>query len=476
MTPFFKKYSFRALSPGVKSSVALFLSSVVSSGIAYLTTPIYTRILPAEVFGQVNVFMTWLNIFGVIAMFCLMNGVFNNGMVDYPDKRDEYSYSMLGLSNLITIVVGFILVLLYPLVKSYIQIKPAYIALMFIIFFFQPAFNFWSARQRYEYKYKALVFWSILLALLSPLVAIIAILLFKDDKLSARLIGAYLPMILIYIGFYVYLGRKCGFKINKGYWKQAFLFNLPLIPHYLSALLLTSSNTLLIAYLVDEKSTAYYSVAFSLSMIMNIVWNAVNASLIPYTYEKCKEKDYSSISRVTSPLLVLFAILCLVIIIMAPEFVKIMATSEYLEAVYAIPPIIGGAFFQVLYYVFANIIYYYKRPVFVMIASVIAAVLNIGLNFILIPRYGYLIVGYTTLFCYGVQALIDYLAMRHVLGMNIYNMKKILAITSFVVIISLLCNLMYSGYCARYGLLIAIALFSFVFRKKIYSILRFNKM
>ena len=201
MASFIKKYSFRPLSPGVKSSVALFLSSVVSSGIAYLTTPIYTRILPAEIFGQVNVFMTWLNIFGILAMFCLMNGVFNNGMVDYPDKRDEYSFSMLGLSNLITVVFGLLLLALFPLIKQYLQIRPAYMALMFVIFFFQPAFNFWSARQRYEYKYKSLVFWSILLAFLSPIVAIVAILAFKEDKLTARIFGAYLPMVVFLLIF-----------------------------------------------------------------------------------------------------------------------------------------------------------------------------------------------------------------------------------------------------------------------------------
>ena len=470
-----RKNSSMSVSSGVKSSVALFLSSVVTSGIAYLTTPIYTRILPAEIFGQVNVFMTWLNIFGVIAMFCLMNGVFNNGMVDFPERRDEYSYSMLGLSNLITICFGLLLIAHYPVIKEYIQIKPAYLALMFIIFFFQPSFNFWSARQRYEYKYKALVFWSILLALLSPIFAIIAILFFKEDKLSARIFGAYLPMILVYVGFYFYLGRKCHFRINRTYWKPAFLFNLPLIPHYLSALLLTSSNTLMIAYLVDEKSTAYYSVAFSLSMIMNIVWNAVNASLIPYTYEKCKENDYASISRVTSPLLILFAFLCLILIILAPEIVKIMATAEYLEAIYAISPIIGGAFFQVLYYVFANVIYYYKRPVYVMIASVVAAVLNIALNFVLIPKYGYLVVGYTTLFCYGIQATIDYLAMRHVLGKNIYDMKMIIIVSIVVIAISLLSNLMYRGYYVRYTILLLILVLAVMYRKKIVSILLYKQ-
>ena len=157
----------------------------------------------------------------------------------------------------------------------------------------------------------------------------------------------------------------------------------------------------MISYIVNDSATAYYSVAHSVAAVVFIVWNAINGSLVPYTYEKCKIKDYKSISNVTLPLLLLFACISVGLVMMAPEIVRIMASESYHEAIYIIPPIVGGVFFQVQYSIYANIIYYYKKPVYVMIGSITATISNLILNYVFISKYGYFAAGYTTIFCYG---------------------------------------------------------------------------
>ena len=462
------------LSQGVKASFALFVASIVTKGIAYLTTPIYTRLLTPEQFGQVSVFLTWQNVLGIIAMFCLMNGVFNNGMVDYPKERDNYSFSILGLSNTITVIFAGIFFALWPIIEKYVNLPISFVILMFVLFIFQPAYSFWSARQRYEMKWKALLIWSIVLAVISPLIAIICILFLDTDRLNSRIFGAEIPMILVYIGFYFYLGYRNNFKLDRRFWKEAFLFNLPLIPHYLSTLLMTSADTLMIAHLIDYTSTAYYGVAFSISSILAVLWTAVNASLIPYTYEKCKISDFASISRVTMPLLWLFALACFILVLMGPEVVRLMATHDYMEAVYVIPPTIAGVFFQVQYYIYGNVVFYYKKPVFVMIGSVSATLLNILLNYIFIPHYGYVVAAYTTLFAYIIQTIIDYFAMIHVVGRSIYDLRQILLLSSVIIIGSCVLFLIYDYSIIRYILLAITLCFVFVKRNKILSLLKIS--
>ena len=455
---------------GVKASAGYFLASLVTKGISYLTTPIYTRLLSEEQYGQLSVYLTWFHLFGIIAMFCLSYGVFNNGMVDYPDRRDEYSLSILSLSNIITIVFTIICSIVYPYISEYIKVEFRYIIIMCLIFLVQPAYTFWAAKNRYELKYKSVVICSIVIALVSPLVAIVSIVLTKGNKLDARIFGAELACFSVYLFFYFLILKKNHFKITTKYWKAAILFNLPLIPHYLSLHLLNSSDKLMISYLVSDKATAYYSVAYSIAAVGTIVWTAINSSLIPFTYEKCKEKNYNAISRVTIPLLTLFACVCTLIILLAPEMVGIMATKNYLEAIYVIPPIVGGVFFQVQYHVYANILYYYKKPRFVMIGSVTATVLNLVLNYIFIRIYGYIAAGYTTLVCYMIQAGIDYLAMRHFVREKIYDIKLIGVLSISVCIIGLFSNLIYDYPVVRYGIVGILAVLIIVFRKKIKSI------
>lgn len=465
------KQRLQKISPGVKASIALFLASLVTKGISYIVTPIYTRLLPTEVYGSASVFMTWLNLLGIVAMFSLANGVFNNGMTEYPENRDEYSFSLLILSNFITCAFSIIIVIAFPLIGKYIRIDRKMLYLMLAIFLVNPAYNFWTVRQRYEYKYKYVVIWSIVAAIISPTVAIVCILNTDGNNLlNARVFGAELPLFLIYIGFYLYLARKANFRINTTYWKEALLFNLPLIPHYLSTYMLNSSDKLMIDYLVGSSATAYYSVAYSVAAIATIVWSAINSSLIPYTYENCKKQTYQNISKVTRPIVLLFAAVCVFVIMMAPEVVAVMATADYKEAIYVIPSIVGGVFFQVQYYLYANVVYYYKKPKYVMYASVSATFLNLLLNYVFIKRYGYIAAGYTTLVCYTIQALLDYFAMKKVVNQQIYDMKFILMLSIGVICISLLSNLLYDAAIVRYIIISTMLCFTLVFRKKILNV------
>ena len=466
----------RRFPPGVKASIAFFFSSIVTKGIAYITTPIYTRMLSSEEYGQVSVYLTWLQIFGIIAMFCLSYGVFNNGMIDYPDKRDDYSFSMLIFSNVITLCFTAALFCLYPLVGNYLRIGWQLMLLMCVVFFFQPAYNFWVARQRYEYKYKAVLFFSILCAIVSPLTALFLMWIAPfGERLYPRIFGAELSLIAIYILFYVYLGHKNCWKVNTKYWKMAFLFNLPLIPHYLSTYLLGSSDKIMISYLIGDSATAFYSVAYSVAAIATIIWSAMNSSLVPYTYEKCKVGDYGAINKVTLPLLSLFAVGCFLVTMMAPEVIWIMATDDYMEAMYVIPPVVGGVFFQVQYHIYANVVYYFKKPRWVMAGSLFAVAVNILLNFFCIKQWGYIAAGYTTLICYIIQAAIDYFAAKKVVGKSVYNIRIILALSLLVVAASLTCGLLYNHPFIRYSLVLTILALIFLFKNRIARIFSFKK-
>lgn len=354
--------NFRQLPIAVKASIGSFVGSVISKGLIYFTTPIFTRLLTSEEYGQTTVYYTWCHILGIIAMFCLSYGVFNNGMVEYPEKRDSYSFSMLALSNLITFVFSLALIIIYPFVKEILKLPFHLVILMCIIFMCQPAYDFWIAKQRYEFKYKMPLFWTIVVATASTFISILCILIFKDNKTFARIYGQDITLFIIYVGFVWYLASRSRFKLNTQYWKSAFIFNLPLIPHYMSGILLGSSDRIMIANIVGDTSAAYYTVAYTVGVAATMVWTAINSSLIPYTYEKCKNREYHSISTVTNSLLLLFAIVTVLISLCAPELVLIMATTEYLEAIYIIPSVICGVFFkfntsflQILYIIIRNL-------------------------------------------------------------------------------------------------------------------------
>ena len=471
-----RKIKEKKIPTSVKASVALFVASLVTKGLAFITTPIYTRLLPASDYGRVSIYYTWMQCFGIIAMFCLCYGVFNCGMVDYPDERDDYSFSILILSNIITVCFTGILLCLYPLIEPFVKLKTPYILLMCTTFLFQPAYSFWAARQRYELKYKHTFLASILSAVLSPTIAILCLLINKNgDKFFTRIFAAEIPLLIMYIFFYIYLGVKVKFKLKTKYWKEVLAFNVPLIPHYLSTYLLNSSDKIMISYYISDDATAYYSVAYSIASIALIIWTAVDSSLVPYTFENLKNGNIDNINKITTPLVTIFGVGCFGVILLGPEFLALLAPDSYTEAVYAIPSVVGATFFQAQYLLYSNIIYYFKKSKYVLLGSITSVVINIILNILFIPMFGYLAAGYTTLIGFACQALIDYFGMKKVCDKNIYNAKLFLLLSVMIFVISIISLFLYKYVIVKYTVLAILLILAFCMRKKIISLFKVMK-
>ena len=102
-----------------------------------------------------------------------------------------------------------------------------------------------------------------------------------------------------------------------------------------------------------------------------------------------------------------------------------------------------------------------------MIGSVTATIVNIVLNYIFISKYGYFAAGYTTIFCYALQALIDYIGMRKTVKTEVYNMRFIILLSLGVAIVSCVSPLLYDCVLLRYLILGALLVLGFIYRKKI---------
>lgn len=107
----------------------------------------------------------------------------------------------------------------------------------------------------------------------------------------------------------------------------------------MSIMLLGQSDRIMIKYYCGDDKVGIYNLAYQVSMIMNIFISAINNSLVPWTYEQLKNKKYNNIKSAANKLCIFVALLTSALIIVAPEFIMILGTSEYLDAVVIIPPV-----------------------------------------------------------------------------------------------------------------------------------------
>lgn len=450
-------YKFKTASPAVKASMALLFANLVLKGLSLISGPIFTRIMSTEQYGIVSTFTSWESLLTVIITLNLSAGVFNNGMLDFKEDRDAFQFSLLAVSSSMA-VVGFIIFIIFknPLLQLF-ELPALAVYLMLLKFLFVPAYSYWSGRQRYEYKYKALAIITIVNAVLSMAIGIIGV-LHVDDSHAAitRIVAMEGVSITIGIVFFFIIGFRARFRINKDYCIYALKFNVPLVPHYLSMYVLSSSDRIMITKMINASATAIYSVAYTVASVITIVWQSIDASLSPWIYEKLGKGEKAPVRKVTTEIVLLFAGMCLGCTLLAPEIMTILAPASYSSGIYVIPPVSAGVFFTAMYSIYMRIELFYKQTGFATVATSIAAILNIILNWIFIQIFGAVAAGYTTMICYALLALFHYVNVKRRGYSDITNNRMFFILSMAVIVGSIIISLLYSHLVVRLSL-IAIA-------------------
>lgn len=462
---------YKQLSLPVKASLWYMVCNVINKGIALLTTPIFTRIMTEEQYGTFSVFQSWFSILIIFTSLNIFLGGYQKGLILYKNDIRRFTSSQLGLTTTITVFAFVLYILNIPFWTKVFDLEPVLMYAMFIELLLMPALELWSAQQRFDYKYKKFVALTLVMSVLSILVAVVMVVT-ANHKVEARVFSD-VGIKAIFSGVifvFVFITGKCFYI--KEYWKYSIAFNLPLIPHYLSNYILNQSDRVMIGRMVGNSQAAHYSVAYTISTVMLLITNAINSSLTPYIYKAIVSDEKRKIKKATCPLVILVAGLCVMTMAFAPEVIQVFAGRKYMDAIYVIPPVAASVFFIFLYSLFSTIEYYYQKTGFIAIATCVCAILNLILNYFGIKMYGYYAAGYTTLICYVGLALLHYIFYKKVLKEvgyeeNMYDVKLIVFSSVIVISIMIIMVLTYGQVWIRYGLLTAIACIVIIFRNKI---------
>ena len=459
-----------------KASIWFVICSVLQKGIALLTTPIFTRLMSTEQFGQVTIYNSWVEVFTIFATLNLFYGVYNNALSKYPEDRDVATSSMQGLCTTITLGIFAIYLIFQQWINILTKMSTLMTCLLFAEILFIPAFRFWSSKQRFEYKYKLLVILTLLVSLLTTGLGVPAVILF-EEKGIAKIVTSVISILSVSICLYFFIFIKGKKFFSKKYWKWALMFNLPLIPHYLSSVVLNQSDRIMIDNMVGTSQAGIYGLAYTIGALAIIFNEAIMNSFMPWTYQHLKTKDFSRIKNISLFLVIFIAVLSVCLVLFAPEAIWILGGDKYSDGVWIIAPVAISIFFRFLYSMYANVEFYYEKNIFIMFASVITALTNIALNYVFINLYGYLAAGFTTLVCFAIYAFSHYVFSSLIVkkkcdGESVYNNKLILLISVLTIAISAVIMLFYKYWYIRYSLVLCIFVVAIIFRKQIIGVFR----
>lgn len=424
---------YKTLPVQIKASFWFLICSFVQKGVSVITTPIFTRLLTPAEYGAFSVFTAWLGIVTVIVTLNLFCGVYIQGLVKFEDLRQQYSSAMQGLCLTLVCVWAVIYFLFMDFWNGVFSLTTVQMTAMLVMVWTSSTFSFWATEQRVTYKYLRLVAITLLVATAKPALGVFLV-VHSEDKVTARILGLLIIELAIYIWLFfaqMLRGRQfCSWKI----WKYAVLFNLPLIPHYLSGSILNTADRIMIEKMVGASEAGIYSLAYSVSLIMTLFNTSMLQTIEPWLYIKIKARDVGNISRVAYPAFIIVAVVNVALMACAPEVIAIFAPAEYYDAIWIIPPVAMSSYFMFAYTFFAVFEFYYEKTYLITIATMSGAVLKLFLNYIFIDRFGYYAAAYTTLLCFIIYAVMHYIFMMKIChdnmdGAQAYSTRTLSVIT-----------------------------------------------
>lgn len=403
-----------------KSAIIYTIGSFLTAGLAFLTTPIFTRMLTVEEYGIVAVFNTWVNIMIILVGLETSSTISIANIKFQKKKLNEYLSSILLLSTLSFFII-FVIILVF---RSWIieLMDISFILLVILLFqsFFGYIQQFYNTYLIQTKNPKASLILSVSFSLISTLLAIIMVISFKENKYLGQIIGKAIVVVIYGVLTYFIIIKKSKPKFNKEYWSFCLPLSIPIIFHLLSATVLSQADRIMIQKYVGIEETGIYSFAYIIATVLSILWQASNKAWVPWYLEQTKLGNRRVINNYAKEYMVFFSCATLGLMLIAPEITQILGPASYQGGVRVTIIVMFGIYFNFLYSFLSNYEFYKEKTKWIAIGTVLSALVNFVLNIVFIPLWGSMGAAITTLISYIMLFIFHSIIATRMEGYNIY--------------------------------------------------------
>lgn len=414
-------------SKALRSGIGYTIGNILIKGINFLTLPIFSRLLSKEEFGVYNIFVSYDSILFVIMGLALHTSI-QSANLEFRGQINRYtsSISLIYMGNF-AVFLG-IVGLFYRQLSGLLDLPPVAVVLLILGSFSGSLITLYNTRVSLDYAYKKYLLVSACSSISNIGVSLLLILtVFRDQRALGRMVGGVIPLFVIAVIILISFFRKERPRPSKVYWRFGIGYSLPIVPHGISQVLLAQFGRIMIRNMEGDGPAGIYSLAANIRLILTIITESIATAWTTWFYARMDEGNKKEISKRSVQLMGLFFILTVGLMALSPELVFILGGREYDQAKFVAIPMVLDAFVLFLYNIIIPSEYYSKKTSFIMVGTMAAAVINIVLNYIFIQRFGYLAVGYTTLFSYICYLLLHIVISRKLVKFFVLPLKWIAA-------------------------------------------------
>lgn len=445
------------------------IGNYLLKGINFLTIPIFTRLMSTEHYGIYSTYMTYDAIISVFIAFALHSSL-KNAKYKYKEQFEDYISSILILPIIFLLFLLVVINVFCSQLSWLLELNRQVLNILFVHAFANSIVTIYNGKLGIDYKYQEFLKISFINTALNLLLSLaLMFTIYANERYMGRILGSALPLIVIAVVIYCKSFKAAKPRFNKEYWKFGLTYSIPIIPHGISQIILSSFDRIMIKNIVGTSEAGIYSLGCNIEQLVKITTTSLDTVWGPWFYERMNEEDYPAIKKYSTWYAYGMFVLLSCLIFVAPEIVRIMGADEYQDAKYVVIPLLACTFFTFLYTLPATVEYYYQKTKMIALGTMGAAVLNIVLNTVFIKAYGYQAAAYTTLASYLAYFCFHYMIAKKIAGFQMFHTKALLGYIAGIFMISAIALILVELMFVRwFVLLVFLGTNGMIFYKKIY--------
>ncbi|MFR9061031.1 lipopolysaccharide biosynthesis protein [Eubacterium callanderi] len=372
----------------LSSSIIYVFGSFLTSGLAFITTPIFTRLLTPEDYGITSVFATWVSVFTIFVGVQTSSTIATAHIHFKKEEFNQYLSSILFLSTVSFAIVGLICFVFKYQIASLLNLSIGLLIVLILQSFLGYVQQFYNTYLIQTKKPLQSLILSVSYSFLTIGLSLLLIFKMDTDRYYGKILGNAIIACLFGLCLYFVIMAKGKKLISLRYWKYCLPLGLPIILHLLSGLVLGQSDRVMLQSMSGNYEAGIYSFAYTIASVLSLLWSATNNAWVPWYFDNTKAQNTKGINQLAKKYILLFSLGTCAIMLMTPEVMKILGPEEYWSAGRVIAMVVFGIYFNFLYTFAVNYEFYCQNTRWIAVGSICAAAVNVGLNLLLIPQFG----------------------------------------------------------------------------------------
>lgn len=381
-----------------KQSIIYGFGSIGSRLIAFLLLPLYTGYLTPADYGILQI----CNVLNTVLLIIIQLGINSSLFKVYFQETSLGKRKVILSSTLIFFSVSSLVILL-PIFILRESIAPLVIGgehsvvlLVLVIgaVYFEGLITIGLSILRAQEKPKTYAIFIIVKIVIYALLNILFIAGLKRGYLGSRE-AIFITMLLCFIAFVPYFRKNMLPVFNWGYVKELLQIGIPFAIAGLAGWVLNFTDRYMLMYLLPEEiamsQVGIYSLGVKFAMLIKILivspfmlsWAAI---MFKYQHDANAKKIYSKVLNIY---VFIACIIFIIISVYGKDLIKVITTNVDYYSAYSVIPFIAMSYVLYgAYMVFSVGTTLTKKTYYVSITNIVAALLNVLLNYYLISRIG----------------------------------------------------------------------------------------